>query len=407
VDDFQLAATKTAYAYAMAADPAGNVYAAGGAADAAGVLHGTVREKLSGSANWTTIADLNYPAGQGTWFNGLAMDAAGDLYVSGGTNSAHWLVLERPAGQSTFSVVGDFQGGYADGLAVDAAGNLFAVGPMPATSSGQENWVVRRRAAGQSAFTTVDSFVYTPGASNVPNGVTAITSGPNAGVYVAGYSSRHWLVRKSTDGGNTWALVDDFKYDPASNAPSGAFGLTADPAGNLYVVGRGQKGKVTGGTAKKPTYTYTSHWLVRGSSNGGASWSLDDDYELSSAANLVTQAYAAGTDAAGNVYAAGKATDATGTNHSIVRSNAGGSWATVDDYQAAAGKAAQAYGFAADSSGNLYVGGQAQDSAGSLHWFVRSAAGPAPAAFSTTAIVGSSATTQSDQPPTIASLVLA
>jgi len=283
VDSFQLVAGQRAGALAMTADPAGNAYAAGTASG-----HGVVREKSSGGTSWTTIEDL--PAAS---FFGMAVDAAGDVFVSGSNNTGYGIVLERVAGQAAFSQVDSFIGsaGYGTlsaGVAADTAGNVYAAGyTLERVSTGKHSStnlyseVVRERPAGASVVSTVDHFSENSGLPTFGHGVTVIGGGASAGVYVIGYynnSNDHWLVRKSSDSGKTWSTVDDF-VSGTSNAQANA--VTGDAFGNVYVVGQA-----------------SGQWIVRKSANGRASWSINHDYQLSPS-YTGDQASAIGADLAG------------------------------------------------------------------------------------------------------------
>src|SRR5439155_14450068 len=126
----------------------------------------------------------------------------------------------------------------------------------------------------------------------------------------------------------------------------------------------------------------------RKSADGGANWSVNDSFQIPTMSN---EPCGMGTDLAGAVYAAGQITDSSGIDHAVIRSNLGGTWQTVDDFQLAAGMQAENYGFARDPSGNVYVAGCAIDAGGAPHAIIRSpcTAAPRPAAktvFSTLAI---------------------
>jgi hypothetical protein len=377
VDNFQLAAGQSAYAKAMATDSGGNVYAAGFAYDSAGHSHGIIREKLAGGTSWTTIEDYTVPTtvtNGGASFRAIALDSVGDIYVAGAANTSGtnaWTVLEKPAGGTTFSVVDSISGGDGVTLAIDPAGNVFAGGSTWTTSGKSGNgkktyyWTVRKQTAGQGAFSTVDNSI-----SSViqifPEGATSIASGASAGLYVVGLGSgSNWLVRKSADAGATWKTVDSFLYPSGTN--SRALGVAGDGAGNVYVVGWGWDS------------SNSEHWMVRKSANGGSSWSTVDDFRYGATYNI---AEGLGTDLAGNVNVVGFGVDSSGVYHDLVRSNAGGSWTTVNDLPGGGTFDA----FAVDPSGNLYAGGALYDSSNVDHWVIQSAAGPtAPASASVTA----------------------
>lgn len=368
VDDMPL--MNGASVTSMAADREGNVYAAGYAVASDGTTDlPIIREKAQGS--WSTIY-LNSASGG---IHALAVDAAGDVFAAGitsGSPTPSRFLLERPAGQSAFSPIDAPRAGDFTGLTVDAAGDVFVVGSdaMTTNRTTTDDWVVRERAAGTSAFVELDRVKGADAKS-----VCTIDSGPAAGIYVVGkYSNdQHWIVRKSSDGGRTWSQVDQFQYDPNGIARSNPQGIASDPNGNVYVVGNAQATTITGYTKVKgklqPVYGNSGdHWIVRKSGDGGATWSIDDNYQM--APSKGSSALGAGTDLAGNLYVVGEAIDASGVDHALVRTNAGG-WHTIDDEPAAAGSA-RYMSFTADASGTLYAGGF-QGGAG---WIIRSAPGP-------------------------------
>ena len=83
--------------------------------------------------------------------------------------------------------------------------------------------------------------------------------------------------------------------------------------------------KVKGQLVPTPVYAYYQHWLTRKSSDGGASWTPSDDFQLTPDGS--NQAYAV-VDLAGTLCVAGESAD-----HSIVRTSTGGvNWQTADNY---------------------------------------------------------------------------
>jgi hypothetical protein len=89
-----------------------------------------------------------------------------------------------------------------------------------------------------------------------------------------------------------------------------------------------------------------------------------------------TLSYANGSaitrDSSGNMVVAGWGYDGVGNDWALVRTNAGGSWTTVDNYGYPDGSAEYS-AVAADNSGNLYAGGEVWDNAGTFdNWMIRS-----------------------------------
>jgi len=383
VDTFELSAGHSAWTQTMAADAGGDVFAVGNANTAANLQVGIVREKAAGSSTWNTIDAFSYVAGKSTTFSGAAVGPDGALYISGGgadgTGRGHWLTLKSANGG--LSIIDDFVtsgGAAANKMAVDASGNLYVAGGADYVKGNSTtfDWVVRRRLAGQTSFTTVDNLTST-GSGAGAIGVTTVAAGPAAGVYVVGSASAangsgNWIVRKSADAGTTWATIDNFQLTPNTGSNM-AEAVTGDGAGNVFVAGLGSA----------PS-NLMSHWIVRKSGDGGATWTTSDNFRLASTKNAV--ASGAGVDASGNVYVAGYGIDSNNVRHAVLRTNTGGTWAIADDFQS--GAAAGYRAFTADAAGNLYVAGTGDDASGVGESIVRSSSpptlGPSPSVFSST-----------------------
>jgi hypothetical protein len=226
-------------------------------------------------------------------------------------------------------------------------------------------WTIRKGQGGTS-YTTVD--VFQPSTSQA----YAVFANATAGVFAVGYgavvgkksSSQAWLVRRSLDGGATWATVDD--YQASGGYAATAFGAGADAQGNIYVVGR----------AAVPNKNSTiNQWQVRRSTNGGVSWTTVDDYALFASGNQVALGVALGfaTDAHGDLFVSGWASSSAtgGPYYWIVRKNVGGTgpWTIVDSFRYTSG--AQARAIVADGLGNVFVGGEGIPANGGVRWVVR------------------------------------
>ncbi len=236
----------------------------------------------------------------------------------------------------------------------------------------------------------------------------SIASDPAGNLYVSGISYENdylqpdeWYVRRSTDGGATWTTVDDFvKATTGANADD--IGVAADAAGNVYVANRDYPlwtvRKGVGGTSfstvdtllnGRPTDVFvhptagvfvcgmvkvtiknqtSDAWLVRRSTDGGATWSNVDTFQLSSSKYAVAMGIAAN---ASGIYVVGYASNVNrgvSSSHWIVRKsiNGGSTWTTVDDFQLAVDNDTQARCVAADANGNLLVAGS-----GNGKWILR------------------------------------
>ncbi len=188
------------------------------------------------------------------------------------------------------------------------------------------------------------------------------TSDKLGNTFIVGYgtdssNTEHWVVRKSADRGATWTTVEDFQLN--SNKGAIGLGILSQPSGNLFAVG----------------YAYDAlanlNWVVRKSTDAGATWTTSEAFQLSAGqtatGDSITQ------DSAGVLYASGAAADGTGMFHWIVRKSAdsGTTWTTVDDFNAVSDKDAFAEGGVSDSSGALYIVGNAMNSTFNSRWTVR------------------------------------
>src|SRR6266851_6805971 len=155
--------------------------------------------------------------------------------------SAAVALISHGAVAQTWQTVDDFQYAPSEwavnfGLAVAPSGILFASGYAGDSSGVGHGLVMASADSGSTWSAPVDDFVY-PGSNTRNDGGIVADSAGN--LYVAGryyFSSgpSYRFVRRSTDGGATWVIVDTVAL---SNYifPLSANAITADPAGNVYV----------------------------------------------------------------------------------------------------------------------------------------------------------------------------
>jgi hypothetical protein len=357
VDTYQYVPGLGSGNFGLTVAPSGVVFASGWGDDGVNGDHGLVRASADGGTTWSGPLDDFYVANSSVEASGgLASDSAGNLYVAGyyyfdNPGQEHQFVRRSTDGGTTWATVDDVAQaiGVDDspkpgGLTADAAGNVFVAERMITVGAKgvvSYYWVVRKGSGGTS-FSTVDQF--TTGGSIAQ----AVYAHPSAGVFAAGFanisvrsgSSQAWLVRRSLDGGVTWSTVDSYQY--SSGVASSAQCICADTHGNLYVVGSAQ-------VPSKRSSVW--HWLVRKSSNGGASWTTIDDFAGG-------QASVCATDSNGNLFVAGNGSTSAWT----IRENLAGTstWQTVDTFTGGATS------ITADHQGHVYVGGGSSD-----FWVVR------------------------------------
>jgi hypothetical protein len=375
--DYQLAAGKESDGSGIVADAFGNVFSGGIGADAAGTNHGIVLKTDTTQADWYFSDDTNPSAAQDQsviWNMGL--DANGNVYSIGqltpdNTGTTYWYVRKSSDSGATWSTVDQSlygAGRFMDttGFAADDTGNIYVVGwgqDQTVVGSGKHtttqttiHWLVRKSSNGGQTWNLVDDVI-----GPAANGAAYV---PGAGVFVVGdrfvSTTYPWLVRRSATGEpGTWSTVDN----PSANASSAARAVAGDNQGNVYVSG---SMFITTQAATKHTAAQGYYaWVTRKSSDGGTTWSTVDTFTY--APNIGGYGpVGSGRNAAGNVVVVGES-----SGHWIVRTpDLSGAWHTIDDFQFASGGHASASGVATDAAGSLLVTGSANDSTGT-HWIVR------------------------------------
>ncbi|MFO1153540.1 MAG: SBBP repeat-containing protein [Rhodospirillales bacterium] len=301
----QLGTDGSDYASGVATDGAGNVYLTGvtGAS-----LGGPNR---GGSDAWVAKYDA---AGHVLWkrqlgtdgldeANGVATDAAGNVYLTGLTEGSlggvhrgsldAWVAKYDAAGHVLWKrQLGTETPDYASGVATDGAGNVYLTGGTWASLGGvyrglYDAWVAKYDAAGHALWKRQlgtdgwdeASGAATDGAGNVY--LTGYTSGslggPNRG------ESDAWVAKYDAAGQALWKRqlgTDGFDY---------ASGVATDGAGNVYLTGM----------TYAPNRGEADAWVAKYDATGRLQWKRQlgtDGWD---------QAFGVATDAAGNVYLTG------------------------------------------------------------------------------------------------------
>lgn len=248
-------------------------------------------------------------------------------------------------------------------IAVDASGSIYLVtlAKEGTAGTGNSRWLIRKGLAtsGGMTWSMVGDFSYPDGydydhgfEADGPTGVACVGSS----VFVVGGGGNSWVVRKSSNGGSTWQVVDTYQY--GKNLKSHAFDVAADSAGNVYVIGCGEK--------------LGTRWIVRKGTIGGTKWSVVDDFRLSGGSYAEGRGIA--VDPNNNIHITGMATSSQSNWNWVIRqlSAATGTWSTTDVFSLAPGQNSYGQAIATDPLGNLFAAGRAYDSAGFYHgWLVR------------------------------------
>lgn len=279
--------------------------------------------------------------------------------------------------QSRWKTLADFQcapPATVDALAKDAAGHLYTA-TSTADEQGRMTAQIRRSTDGGTTWSVVDHLVAsTFGLVQIHSlGVDKVGQVYAAGFMADDEGQYRWIVRKSDADGTNWSTVDEFALPGVQRTIAQA--LTVDADGRISVAGYGDAPGEAGQAQPR------TRWLVRQSRDGGRTWTtLDDfDYQFSAKATAILSTpeglFVAGSGWNGNAKTSERwlvrkaTTDVSGKLQ----------WQTVDEFQPRNLNhrfGAQAQGLGMDEQGQLYAVGRGYasgDGGNSVHWVVRRA----------------------------------
>jgi uncharacterized delta-60 repeat protein len=343
------------YAYAIAVDAAGNVYVTGGSwGIGTNFDYLTIKYNSAGDTVWTR----RYNSGGSKLDKAyaIAVDAAGNVYVTGaseGTVSAHGIfedyatVKYSPTGVELW--VARYNGPASDGdfassIALDASGNVYVTGTSDGGSSGSgmpymDYATIKYNSSG------IVQWVHRyngPGSSNDEASCLKVDASGN--VYVTGKSVGtgtyydYATLKINAAGTLLWAA----RYTGPGSATDEANSLGVDRAGNVFVTGKSYGGAST-------NYDYVT---IKYNSSGVQSWL--QTYNGPSSGN--DGANALMIDTASNVYVTGYSTaTTTAFDYATLKYNSSGVLQWSIRY--AGSGSDEAYGIFADNAGYVYVTG--------------------------------------------------
>ena len=378
-------AGKNDQARAMAVDASGYIYVTGPSDGSknANIDYATVKyDPVTHQQMW--VARYNGSGNGEDWPYAIAVDGAGNVYVTGrsvgnGTNLDYVTVKYSPGGVQRWVARYNSPGSRNDiakAIAVDAAGNVFVTGAADAENVlGNPNaaTTVKYDSLGhQIHVATYDALSNDNSNTEAGNSIALDATG---NLYVAGNSAGALIIKydsslqsqwfKNIAGGDAHKVLVDasnnvlvtgwtgqtFKYSSNSSGDliwqatnsSGAFwDMALDPAGNVYVTGEGSDYL----TEKYDGSTGATLWskIYVGSGSG-------PDFARSIA-----------LDGAGNVYVTGHCTVKNGRSSLIcagsIKYDNSGAQKWVALYDSAAKLNSDGFVVATDVNGNVYVAGQ-------------------------------------------------
>jgi hypothetical protein len=346
-------------ATALAVDGAGNVYVTGRSDDLAPFDYATVKYDANGNQQW--VARYNGPVNGADDATALAVDAAGNVYVTGtsagsGTYADYATVKYNGAGAQQWVARYNGPGNGDDGasaLAVDGAGNVYVTGvSYGGSGTGGDYATVKYNAGGVQQWVAR----YNNAPVNGIDDATALAVDGAGNVYVTGESWGGLLatyydyatIKYDAGGAQQWVRRYDGAPGPVG-LDDGASALAVDGAGNVYVTGVSYDGSGTGGDYATVKYNAAGvqKWVAR--------------YNNASV-NGLDEAKALAVDASGNVYVTGWSESSWNPDYATVKYNAAGAEQWVARYNGPGTNVDQANAVALDGAGNVYVTGKSTGS---------------------------------------------
>jgi uncharacterized repeat protein (TIGR03803 family) len=318
----------------VARDASGNLF---GRTDAGGQNNlSTVFEIPNGSNTATTIATIASD-NAGSFYTGVLLDPAGDLYSTsyGNYGSDQGSVFEIPAGSNTATTIASFNGTDARGpntpILFDGSGDIFGT----TNYSGANNTgVVYEIANGSGAVTNIASF-NALGSSPEGAGVTLDASGDVFGTTYYGGTKGDGSVFEIARGSSTMTTLASFS---GTNGALPEGGLTIDAAGDLFGT-TNQGGTYSDGTVFEIA-NGTNAVTTLATFNGANGARPEGGVVIDSAGNLYGTANSGGTSNCGTVFELASGSNAITTLIAFTVATSGGRNPVA--------------GVTLDGSGNLY-----------------------------------------------------
>jgi uncharacterized delta-60 repeat protein len=340
---------------AIAVDASGNVYVTGASLGTAWPDYDYATIKYDSSGNQLWVARYNGPASDFDFATAIAVDSSGNVYVTGASEGSgtgpfdYATVKYDSSGQQQWVARYNGPGNDDDeayGIAVDATGNVYVTGYSVGSKSGNDYATIKYNSDGQEQWVARYN-----GPSNSNDYGRAIGIDGSGNVYVTGSSIGssgfdYATVKYDSSGQEQWAA----RYNGPGNEDDEPSAMAVDSSGNVYVTGYS--------TGSGTFYDYTT---IKYNTSGTEEWVA----RYNGPASLLDIAYAIALDASGNVYVTGWSVGlGTGYDYATVKYDNSGQEQWVERYDGTGDTDDQAYAIAVDSSANVYVTGYAIDSNG-------------------------------------------
>ncbi len=340
-------------ACAVAVDDAGNVYVTGQSeGDGTDWDYATIKYYPYGDTSW--VRRYDGPANGPDIALAMAIDGSGNVYVTGHSRgsggNADYLTIKYYANGDTAWVrrydgpTGSTDAAY--GIAVDFAGNVYVTGGSQGTGTDYDYATIKYNPDGDQVWVAGYN-----GPANSSDKAYSVAVDDAGNVYVSGMSngistgSDYATIKYDSDGNELWAK----RYDEPEGGGDITYSMILDDSANVYVTG-----------SCFDSETLTKYASVKYDSSGTEIWSKTYKGELTISPGGTALAIA--TDGSGNVWVTGwMRNSGTLFDYATVKYDPDGNQLWDVTYHSWADGCDGTEAIAADNNGNAYVTGWSDD----------------------------------------------
>jgi len=330
----------------MEVDASGNIYVTGKSKINSNEDFLTIKYNNSGVTQW--IQRYNGPGNNSDYPGAIALDGAGNVYVTGGSMQANakleyttikystsgvqmWLQNFRGAGE-----IGDF----ANSIAVYGSGIVYITGTTYNTGTSYDQTTIKYNSLGTMLWVQKKN-----GIEDIDDMANALTIDNAGNVYVVGYIynssqnlSDYSTIKYSSGGSEMWSRY----YNGTADSFDNGIAVAVDNIGNVYMTGTSRE--INSGN-DIVTIKYSSSGTLIWSKRFDGLFDLDVGYSI-----LV--------DDSSNVYVSGWSKEVTtGTDMILIKYNSNGDQQWVRKNNGTANGNDYTYSMTKDNFNNIYLTG--------------------------------------------------
>jgi len=335
-------------ANAIAVDRAGNVYVTGGSiASRTTFDYVTIKYSRIGKELW--VKRYNGPGDDDDGADAIAVDRSGNVYVTGdsigsGTKSDYTTIKYSGTGNELWLKRYNGPGnGYdtASAIAVDRSGNVYVTGDSAGSGHSLDYATVKYSSAGKQLWVRRYSGGIARALAVDRSGNVYVTGS----IWVSSFVTDYATIKYSSTGKQLWVR----RYNGPANYVDIADAIAIDSAGNVYVTGYSEdSGRMYDYATIKYSSTGEELWVKR--YNGPEQGFADD------------RATTVAVDSAGNVYVTGSSMGYAHSDYATIKYSSTGEELWVKRYNGPGNGVDEANAMAVDNAGNVYVTGSSEGS---------------------------------------------